>query len=588
MSVIRRRTTRGSARRGPLRIDGHSATSIRTETKIHSVPRTRYSSPVQTATAALSAFLQARNEQQRELRDHLLEQCWAIDGRFEANERIAEGRAAVSGLIATELKDPKHYVRLEGEIHETGSDVWGRWQIARFEGAPIRERFQAKLSAGGLIEHVEVAPDSTPADTHGTLNKVLESVASNPAAAAGLLGGGIFLALRLPLGLFYGKLGVTPEEVGFGAQVLVPQSVVLLVSVIAIALGAMLIFNGVIHPLTVATTAAGRLQLRGDRRGARKARILFWSPIIIAAVLWYCSSFLIVDAGGGLTFIYLWPLGGFVLVSLAGVAGQELAFRRSPAGEEVRWIKTLRHRGEEARWGLRALATVLMLAAVYALVFISPFFALDGAGAIRNTQGSSLGRVFPWRALPATLRWKADAARVQLDNDCHLLRYLGTDGHTLVLYDNRLDKAFRIPSDDVSMSVALRCRGPAPFPPPVAPPTTVDAKGQLVLVLATLWDDLSGMAELKTKDRVAVPGKPGQAVALTVARQRFSGHKGDRPRLTMHAGAEAAAIVRAGHDVPVRLTLRGTDKNFNTTQGVFCLHLVPAGDKPPDTAVRPC
>ena len=55
---------------------------------------------------------------------------------------------------------------------------------------------------------------------------------------------------------------------------------------------------------------------------------------------------------------------------------------------------------------------------------------------------------------------------VRLTNDCHVLRYLGSDGHVSVVYDNRLDKVFRIPLGDVAVATSTDCPGPAPLPDP--------------------------------------------------------------------------------------------------------------------------
>ena len=78
----------------------------------------------------------------------------------------------------------------------------------------------------------------------------------NPLPAAGVLGGTLYLILRIPLSLFYGRLGITPEEAGFDNVTVLLQS--------ALAIGA--VFVGMVAFLAFFIPAFSSLMVvRGPR-----------------------------------------------------------------------------------------------------------------------------------------------------------------------------------------------------------------------------------------------------------------------------------------------------------------------------------
>ncbi len=101
-----------------------------------------------------------------------------------------------------------------------------RWRVTRSNSEPQVEIVEGRLSSDGILSVVAVIPGATQAPGIRFDKRLAEWI---PTVA--VLGGLIYLALRLPTSVFYQALGVTPEEVGLGPDVLVPQSGALLLLV---------------------------------------------------------------------------------------------------------------------------------------------------------------------------------------------------------------------------------------------------------------------------------------------------------------------------------------------------------------------
>jgi hypothetical protein len=304
-----------------------------------------------------------------------------------------------------------------------------------------------------------VAARATETDTPtANLRQRLTSVViANPLAATGLLGGGLFLAMRLPVGVFYGQLGVSAGEVGAGPDALVPESLMLVAGFLLLVL-VIAVSGYLVQPALYTLTALRVLREAGAGAAARRVIIpVVTSLAVVWAVLLGLGSRLLGQSEAPAARLVSLP--ALVLFGLASALSVRVVVvrlrRRWPelveASEDVEY-----HLHEFDR--LRALFTFVTPALVMgsvALVLVLPVAAAIAAARVRS-GGVAEGIVMPWQALPVNLGWTKEE-HVSLTNDCAVLRLLGTGNGQIVLYDTKLDKLFRVPVADASVSVDRDC-----------------------------------------------------------------------------------------------------------------------------------
>ena len=396
--------------------------------------------------AALVRLSEAFNEPDGAYRALLIEDCWAPEGELvEAGQRVVSGREDLTQRIAAQQQDPQFWVVVH-EVTRSTDTEWGRVRINRLTEAPMALAVVARLNSDGLITRLE-ATETAALHEHPPIGvRVRGAVTTNPLPAIGLLGGALYVALRIPVGLFYNDLGVTPDEVGLGPEELVPQSLTLLVVFIVAALlfGVLML---IIQPGVRAAQAVERLQRRGSSALAGRLVATIGTVTFIGAATGY------IPLANEWYGIFVGLLAGALAFALAGRVADTLPWARVEL-DQVR----ARERRAAARWDRSKL--VVIYVAVFAPVLLlgaMPIWALSDADAVRGGNDAQ-GRLSPWRALPAQLSWHDASGAVRLTNDCRHLRLLGTSDGQLVLFDTRLDRVFRVPVARASAAVVRDCQ----------------------------------------------------------------------------------------------------------------------------------
>jgi hypothetical protein len=410
--------------------------------------------------AAISKLVDAINEGNEPVRSLVLEEAWGEQaGLIVDGTCMARGRDELNALIQRERQDPGFHVRLAETVRQGGGSEWSRWEVRRLHEPSVFRNLRAELSGPSIAElHAESTEVTGGATTLRA--RAQDAVLSNPLAAFGLAGGALYLALRIPVSLFYGDLGVTADEVGFGPEVLVPQSLPLLaIAVVALSIVVGLLMVGTRGLITL--TAVSRVRrLTGSEAARRAAWILAGGQYLglAAAVAVFLPLILLAQSHGGILTIYLVTIAGALTgTSFVGV-GMGIAVkvvRLFPALAPVLAdVEDRRRRSGYARAQWRALAIMDILYIAIALLLVLPAIALNDAASVRE-GGAAGGRLFPWRALPVSIRWKADE-HPQVGH-CHVARLLGTSNGQTIVFDTRLDRVVRVPVGDAAAVVRRRC-----------------------------------------------------------------------------------------------------------------------------------
>ncbi len=252
----------------------------------------------------------------------------------------------------------------------------------------------------------------------------------------GGLGGLVYVAVRIAYALFYGQLGLRPEDVGYGYSDLVAESIfgVLLLGPVAIVVAAAFFYIGT--------------RLRSEK----------WQPRL--NVLWtlLASAFLTGESSGVIPKDALaHGLGAFAvsLVSLALAA--LLAGAPMPSRD---WL----HASPQPRVHLmtRLRADVLGALLLLLIAVVLPIYAIADEGyrdgvAVRQGYASRFAvwdlDLVTWGGQIATVDWNSSAQdeAKAVAGDC--LIYLGETLQQVVLYDVRKHRAVRIPVGQVTVSV---------------------------------------------------------------------------------------------------------------------------------------
>jgi hypothetical protein len=410
---------------------------------------------------ALSRFVDAANEPDPAVRVRTLAEVWAPDATLTIDgDVVVRGADELEAFLVRWQEDPRAHLWLLHDERD-GPHEWGEWKV---EGLEVRRdvyAVRARLDDDGRLTAMRAtqAPDRLRPPLRERLGQL-----GLPGLAAALttLGGALYFALYLPLSLFYRDLGVSPWEIGYGPQVLVPQSLTLIV-LFGVFVGLWALGRRPAFAALNLDDAGRRLSRAGDRRTARVARGALWAvtgPAAAGAALaltavtdnrltGVASALLMLLKGGAASALVL--LAGFLLLWPVTVVLR----RRLPALDAQ--MRALEQRQARAGTRLNRLSWVLAVILLYgALLLVAlPIWALSDAAAIRR-GGEVGGRLTPWRADPVTLRWTG-TARVALTNECRHLRLLGVGNGQLVLFDTKLDKLFRVPVADASASVDRDC-----------------------------------------------------------------------------------------------------------------------------------
>lgn len=396
----------------------------------------------------LRIFAEARNEPESQRRRNLIERCCAQDVVFLEEGRASIGRHELEARFGRDDADPEHAVTIVAPVEVRDQRVWSRWELTGAHRTPITHAVIAQVNDAGMLHDVRsaAAPDEAP---RSAWRRIWEAIAANPVAAVGLVGSATYAAIRIPTGVFYARLGTTPDEVGLGPQVLVPQSLVLLVAITVLA-GAVYLVPA--SPIGVNFGVIKRFAQ--DKR------------------LWRC-------AGAGLLIAFTWSLTAFMLALTAGLLLPEpnsrdvIAFVLStmiiatvvsayapllmPSARTARRELAAERLGRKDRWQFRRTVLVERLVGFAGAVFVLLMVAALLGGSSVINGGAAQGRLFPWRAIPAEVNKTDRALPAGLTSDCDGLRFLGTAGNQILVYDTQIDRLFRLSLTRVSVTTVANC-----------------------------------------------------------------------------------------------------------------------------------
>jgi hypothetical protein len=407
----------------------------------------------------LRKLVEARNEPDVSERRTLIENCLSRSVVLVEEGRSTAGLSKVEERFDEDHQDQKFGVEIVAPVEARGDDVWTRWEISGIHKRPITQTVTARVDrATGLLSQLSVTP-AKARDAASPWQRALDNIAANPVAAIGVIGSATYLALRLPAQIFYARLGTTPDEVGLGPQVLVPQSLLLLILMLV---GSALAFPVARSQTVLIVKAVSRLWHERRLRAVMAAAIglLAWIGMIFGGAAALDAALGTESSGSGPPAEVPPPdwFIGFAALLLVLVA-TFLAPRTSllvPGMTAARRELAAERRRRKDRWSRRSVLLAGALTTTFVMVFVMSVLASYSGFAVRQ-GGDAGGELFPWRALPAAVTWKPTSTMAPLTNRCGELRLLGTANDQIVVFDTRVDRAFRIPIGDASVATEVGC-----------------------------------------------------------------------------------------------------------------------------------
>jgi hypothetical protein len=389
---------------------------------------------------AVKKLISARNESDPEVRRRLLQEalsghCEFTDGR----QRTVVGRGAISALISEEMLDPAHWVRLKARVTPSGERYVFRWSISSSIAKSRSELCWLELDGEGRINRLTIyhSVEASPSLSRQVFRWVRDHPAPALAAAAGIL----YAVLRISMAVFYNQFDMTPEEAGFSNDEVLRQSATFLGVLLLYGLLS-IVFNWLaVTPFVRINAVIERLGLMQESKNRRLLLVGGWGPFALALMVFYAVGFFgnsptatLVSAGVAAFCFLVVPR----LVLLLPLVRDVIVL----ADDSVRRSRHL---------GLSRVLSIGSAGVAALLVFLLPLLAIAAADEVKS-YGDAGGRLFPWRALPATVKWTTEAPLVNLANDCHDLRLLGESGEKVFLFDRDAETTVRIPAQDVIVS----------------------------------------------------------------------------------------------------------------------------------------
>jgi len=263
----------------------------------------------------------------------------------------------------------------------------------------------------------------------------------NPAQAVSLLAAATYAALWVPTFIFYGRLGLTPDEVGLGVSSLIQASL----SVILAALAGGALFGGIL------SVAVSEIVLQSSVSQALPAelggswRIKVWKALWTIGVLGTAAT-LALNVLTVVPTTAVLAAGAFDVVFL-GWLPRRLICPWHPGIWNAQ-AEALSDAGGFARFRAIAFGVVYWGIPVFFVVLTAAAFTSGDQVRSGHTLENWL---LPWRAVPVRVSAVPGQAPPALP-DCHQLRYLGTANSLLVLYDARTHVVYRLPSASVAVA----------------------------------------------------------------------------------------------------------------------------------------
>lgn len=280
---------------------------------------------------------------------------------------------------------------------------------------------------------------------------LFKRIGDHPITALTIIGLLLYSLVRVDYVLFYGRLGVTPDDVGLAYSEILAQSsvVALLLAVVALFLAALAAILGI------------------------------WLAIVLITSRFAASVVLFVlgTLGELASAIRRWDFS-----RLGSSASWELGYQRGKVKEFVDrvagWIFGLISTWKKARVTLSITLSVFL---VFMLLLL-PAVAVNRAGRAKGGKEVRPVNVFGFqilaiRASPERLFWVNGGRPVDLpvqNGGC--LLSLGSANGTAVFYDWKADQPIKLPKDSVALYGTSRCREP----PGQFQPNPADGKHQTV------------------------------------------------------------------------------------------------------------
>jgi hypothetical protein len=354
---------------------------------------------------------------------------------------------ALSSEIAKQLEDPTWFLSTNAKPRHLGGRWIFCWRSRGSDNVSWEHEAEAEFSDGRIRR---LRPVRSAEVEGSNWRPVARWIIRNPLPALALAGAVATLLVHVYLDLFYGPLGVTPEQAGFGADQLIRQSVLLLLLVlgVSIAVGMSLVAFG--FPLVGVFRALERLEQLGEGRKA----LLLLAPCVVPGI--------VVLALFATTLVTGRPVYFLIAVALALLFGLVFpqVFNRVPLARRAVDAVRDKDRREGLNDPLVGVLVMCMALVTVAVVVGLPIAAVSTSASVKRGGEVSTGLV-PWKARPAYLRWgsgKRPFGLRGLHNTCRDLRYLGTADNRLLVYDTNNNQAFSVPQADASLALVPDCK----------------------------------------------------------------------------------------------------------------------------------
>jgi hypothetical protein len=406
---------------------------------------------VRAAQASFAELVEALNEGETSARRDLLENCWADEGTFDAPSFGKAGnRSELSGLVTKKFRDRAYWVEQKGKAIGTDGRIEAKWEIKRSDHQPLKQKVTARINSSGRFTALRAS--NVPA-RDSRFAKLTTWATQNPLALLPVALAALYVVLRIPVTLFYNDLGVTPEEVGQGDAVVLRNSLILLVVLVAAAALVGPLYLLFLKPQFTFGEVTRRLR-RQNRRHARFALGL----LVLPPLGLYLGLLLVVSLTTSATALAIVFVSFGLGSALTYIFGPTLIMRLYRPAARVREIAAdrVRRSGEVSGNWIEAAAGGLIGLAVVILLVVLPIEAMSAAGNVRQGDEAG-GRFLPWRALPARVDYLDAKIKPPFVNDCKSLRYLGESNGRAIFFDSAMDAAFRVPSDEIIISLGGDC-----------------------------------------------------------------------------------------------------------------------------------
>jgi hypothetical protein len=403
--------------------------------------------------------VEAFNETDPRARSELVREAFEPGGALIEAAARSNGWSNVEERLEREQTDLEHSVEIVAPVKSRGREAWTRVEHRSAAGGRRLYVIAIRIgSEGERISRAVMSPAQHP--NPSVWRRSVDAMAGNPLAVAGIVGGAAYLALRIPTQVFYARLGTTPDEVGFGPETLLPQSLRLLALA---AIGGALAYPFAKSKTVLSARAMSRMVDEGKSFHGVLAMLLAVCLFIGVAVglAWLGDNVLLASGDPFSSTPDEPPSDLFVLaiaffiIAVATVTAPRASVFLTGGGKTLRLLAAERRRRRD-RWQSRSTFAIGALSTAVVFLVVLSIIGYSGGSHVRD-GGEARGSLFPWRAVPASVDWRPIAAKADVPESCGELRYLGTASGRDVLFDTRADRIVRVPTPDASISTNLDC-----------------------------------------------------------------------------------------------------------------------------------